>query len=280
MDNEEERMAIQLELARQLVLQLESGNREGADDVIRQLRLPYERELFDELGKLTRELHEALNSFRGDSRLIELTRDEIPDAKERLNYVVSMTEQATHRTLNALDESMPIAESLHGRSLQLAEQWGRFRSRELSVDEFRDLAREMDEFLAISGRETEHLKSLMSEILMAQDYQDLTGQIIRRVIRLVQEVEENLVGLIRLSSARMEPARPAVVDEAASGPTRRTRSRMSSAARTTWTRCSPAWASSLSRPQGDQAWQSIRMTRSSRISWSRQVSCWRDSTSS
>jgi chemotaxis protein CheZ len=68
------------------------------------LRLPYERELFDELGKLTRELHEALNSFRGDSRLIELTRDEIPDAKERLNYVVSMTEQATHRTLNALDE--------------------------------------------------------------------------------------------------------------------------------------------------------------------------------
>jgi len=207
MDNDEALLSLQLDLARRLVEQLEAGDRAEADELIRQLRLPYERELFEELGKLTRDLHEALNSFRGDSRLIELTeltRDEIPDAKERLNYVVSMTEQATHRTLNALDESMPIAESLHGRSATLHEQWSRFRNRELSVDEFRDLARELDDFLTQSGQETERLKSLMSEILMAQDYQDLTGQIIRRVIRLVQEVEENLVGLIRLSSARMD----------------------------------------------------------------------------
>jgi chemotaxis protein CheZ len=204
MDNDEERLSFQLDLARCLVGQLEAGDRAGADESIRQLRLPYERELFEELGKLTRDLHEALNSFRGDSRLIELTRDEIPDAQERLNYVVSMTEQATHRTLNALDESMPIAESLHERSASLREQWSRFRNRELSVDEFRELARELDDFLAVSGQETDRLRSLMSEILMAQDYQDLTGQIIRRVIRLVQEVEENLVGLIRLSSARME----------------------------------------------------------------------------
>jgi chemotaxis protein CheZ len=204
MDNDEERLGLQLDLARRLVEQLEAGDRMGADEIIRQLRLPYERELFEELGKLTRDLHEALNSFRGDSRLLELTRDEIPDAKERLNYVVSMTEQATHRTLNALDESMPIAESLHGRSATLREQWSRFRHRELSVDEFRELARELDDFLTTGQQETERLKSLMSEILMAQDYQDLTGQIIRRVIRLVQEVEENLVGLIRLSSARMD----------------------------------------------------------------------------
>ncbi|QGU33482.1 protein phosphatase CheZ [Thermochromatium tepidum] len=204
MDTDEERLNLHLDLARQLVECLEKGQRSEADDIIRQLRLPYERELFEELGKLTRELHEALKSFRGDARLIELSRDEIPDAKERLNYVVSMTEQATHRTLNALDESMPIAESLHGRSGVLREQWNRFRHRELSVDEFRELARELDDFLIQTGQETERLKSLMSEILMAQDYQDLTGQIIRRVIRLVQEVEENLVGLIRLSSARMD----------------------------------------------------------------------------
>ncbi|MTW20316.1 protein phosphatase CheZ [Allochromatium palmeri] len=208
MDNDEERLSLQLDLARRLVERLEAEDRDGADEIIRQLRLPYERELFEELGKLTRDLHEALNSFRGDSRLLELTRDEIPDAKERLNYVVSMTEQATHRTLNALDESMPIAESLHERSASLREQWGRFRNRELSIDEFRELARELDEFLTLSGQETDRLKSLMSEILMAQDYQDLTGQIIRRVIRLVQEVEENLVGLIRLSSARMELPKP------------------------------------------------------------------------
>lgn len=205
MDNDEENLVFQLQLARQLVEHLEAGNSSDVSNVIRQLRIPYERELFDELGKLTRDLHEALNSFRGDSRLTELTRDEIPDAKERLNYVVTMTEQATHRTLNALDEAMPIAESLQTRSQGLAGNWQRFRRRELSVEEFREFARAVDVFFSASNEETERLRTLMSEVMMAQDFQDLTGQIIRRVIRLVHEVEENLVGLIRLSSARMDP---------------------------------------------------------------------------
>jgi len=209
MDNDAQRLKFQLEMARQLVEHLEAGKEEDAILVIRQLGVPYDRELFDELGKLTRDLHEALNSFRGDSRLIELTRDDIPDAKERLNYVVSMTEQATHRTLNAIDEGLPIAESLNKRSTELTESWIRFRHRELSVVEFREFARELDAFFLASGEETERLRSLMSEIMMAQDFQDLTGQIIRRVIRLVHELEENLVGLIRLSSSRMEPVKTA-----------------------------------------------------------------------
>lgn len=216
MDIDEQCMTDQLDLARQLVRHLEAGELTEATHAIRQLRIPHERELFEELGKLTRDLHEALNSFRGDSRLVELTRDEIPDAKERLNYVVTMTEQATHKTLNAIDEAMPLAESLHDRSAQLTERWVRFRNRDLSADEFRELARELDAYFAHSGEETERLRSLMSDVMMAQGFQDLTGQIIRRVIRLVHELEENLVGLIRLSSARMEPGKQgkdaAVVD--------------------------------------------------------------------
>lgn len=209
MDNDEGSPNFQLQLARQLVEALEAGNDNDAGNVIRQLRIPYERELFEELGKLTRDLHETLNSFRGDSRLTELTRDEIPDAKERLNYVVTMTEQATHRTLNALDEAMPIAELLQTRSQQLTGNWQRFRHRELTVSEFRNMALALDDFFVASFEETERLRTLMSEVMMAQDFQDLTGQIIRRVIRLVQEVEESLVGLIRLSSARMDPNKAA-----------------------------------------------------------------------
>lgn len=208
LDQDAERRVLQLELACQLVERLEASDGEGADALIRQLRLPYEQQLFEELGKLTRDLHEALNSFRGDARLVELTRDHIPDAKERLNYVVSMTEQASHRTLNALDEAMPIADTLHSSALDLRGRWARFRNRELTIEEFRDLARGLEGFLESSIQETGRLKSLMSEILMAQDYQDLTGQIIRRVIRLVQEVEENLVELVRLSSGRLDLQRP------------------------------------------------------------------------
>lgn len=209
LDQDEERRAQQLALARQLVERLESGAFEEADALIRQLRLPYEQQLFEELGKLTRELHEALNSFRGDARLVELTRDHIPDAKERLNYVVSMTEQASHRTLNALDEAMPIADAIHQGATRLREQWTRFRNRELTVEQFRALAHELESFLDSNIQGTQRLKSLMSEILMAQDYQDLTGQIIGRVIRLVQELESNLVDLVRLSSGRMDLPRAA-----------------------------------------------------------------------
>lgn len=208
MDTDAANKALQLDLARQLVESLETANEHKAAEVIRQLRIPYEREIFEELGKLTRELHESLNGFRGDSRLVELTRDEIPDAKERLNYVVTMTEQAAHRTLNAIDEAIPIAESLNARARELTDTWGRFRQRDLSVDEFRSFARALDEFFEASGQNTLRLQSLMSEVLMAQDFQDLTGQIIRRVIRLVHELEANLVGLIRVSSGRLEPASP------------------------------------------------------------------------
>ncbi len=194
----------QLDLARELVASLEAGDDIGARGLVQQLSLPYERELFEEVGKLTRDLHEALQSFRGDSRLVELTQAEIPDAKERLNYVVTMTEKAAHDTLNAIESSLPIAEEFSKQAGALTTQWTRFRNRQLSVEEFRDFARELDTFFARAGEDTEELRRLLSEVLMAQSYQDITGQVIRRVIQLVTDLEENLVSLIRLSSGRME----------------------------------------------------------------------------
>ncbi|WP_038054605.1 protein phosphatase CheZ [Thioalkalivibrio sp. ALJ1] len=194
----------QLDLARKLVERLEAGDDTGARALVQDLARPYDRELFDELGKLTRDLHEALQSFRGDSRLVELTRAEIPDAKERLNYVVTMTEQAAHDTMNAIESSLPIAESFSQQAAELTEKWTRFRNRQLSVDQFRDFARDLDGFFAQAGTDTEELRRLLSEVLMAQSYQDITGQVIRRVIQLVTDLEENLVSLIRLSSGRME----------------------------------------------------------------------------
>ncbi|PYG04064.1 MULTISPECIES: protein phosphatase CheZ [unclassified Thioalkalivibrio] len=203
-----------LALARELVGALEGGDEEASRRLIQELARPYERELFDELGKLTRELHEALESFRGDSRLVELAQDEIPDARERLSYVVTQTEQATHETLNAVESSLPIAEAFAGRAAELTEKWTRFRNRELSVEEFREFARELDAFFEQTGKDTEELRRLLSQVLMAQSYQDLTGQVIRRVIRLVTDLEESLVSLIRLSSGRLEKDARAAAEQA------------------------------------------------------------------
>lgn len=189
-----------LDEARALVAALEAGDHEAAREHIQRLASTREQRLFEELGKLTRELHETLESFRGDSRLSELARDEIPDAKERLNYVVTLTAQAADRTLTAVETGQPLVDAALARLDALEPLWVRFRAREASADEFRQLARALDEWFPELRTSLTQLREGLSEILMAQDFQDLTGQVIRRVIQLVQDLEVSLVGMIRLSA--------------------------------------------------------------------------------
>ena len=192
-----------VERARDLVRSLEAGDEGEAARILREIGHDAEHSLFQEVGKLTRELHEALNSFRFDSRIVAIAESDIPDAKERLNYVVAMTEQAANRTLTAVEEALPASESLNANAKALAVSWRRFRSRDMSIDEFRDFSREIESFLDRAGIESELIHRHLTEILMAQDFQDLTGQIIRRVIRLVEEVEASLIGMIRISGQKL-----------------------------------------------------------------------------
>ncbi len=188
-----------LENARALVAELESGNGSQAEKIIEQLGRMREQSLFQELGKMTRQLHEALNSFALDDRIESLAMSDIPDAKARLNHVIEMTESSANRTLTAVEHALPVSEDLKARADTLQEKWLRFRNKEMNVDEFRAMSKQIDEFLAITTQSTESIHSGLSDIMMAQDFQDLTGQILRRVITLVQEVEDNLVELVRLS---------------------------------------------------------------------------------
>ena len=196
--------AASLECAKKLVELIEQGNESAALDALEELSAIRESSLFQELGKLTRDLHNTINGFQLDSRISAMTERDIPDAKERLNYVISMTEQAADSTLNAVEASLPVSEELQARVAQLQERWGRFRKRDMDANEFRTLSHEIDEFFTWLNLKTPELQSNLSDILMAQGFQDLTGQIIRRVITLVQEVEESLVGLIRITGQKMQ----------------------------------------------------------------------------
>lgn len=187
-----------LEAAKQLVQALEEGNKDSAEEALGEITSLHESELFNELGKLTREFHEALNTFRYDVRFAEITEEEIPDAKERLTYVISRTEDAAHRTLNAVEASLPICEQLSKKAGNLLEKWKRFRQKEMDVEEFRQLVKEIDAYLDITSAKSDEIKTHLTDVLMAQDFQDITGQIIRKVINLVSEVEMNLVNLVRL----------------------------------------------------------------------------------
>lgn len=187
-----------LEDAKKLVEFLEKGDNQAATELLEECQLTDSVELFAEVGKLTRQLHDSLNSFQLDPRISNLATEDIPDAQTRLMYVIDTTEQAANTTMDAVENSMPIAEKLHEGIAKILPEWKKLMTRQLQLGEFKTLCYELDTLLEESSVETEQLNKLLTEVLMAQGYQDLTGQVIRRVIELVKEVEDNLVSMLTM----------------------------------------------------------------------------------
>lgn len=194
-----------LEYAKKLVSAIEQGDESAAHNMLEELSALRESTLFQELGKLTRDLHNTLNDFQLDSKISEMTEKDIPDAKERLNHVINMTQDAAEQTLSAVEASLPISDELSEQANKLQESWERFRKRDMDVTEFRELSKEIEAFFDWLNSNTPALQTNLSNILLAQGFQDLTGQIIGKVIKLVQEVEESLVDLIRITGQKMQP---------------------------------------------------------------------------
>jgi chemotaxis protein CheZ len=190
------------ESARQLVDSLEKGNFGEAVQLIHELNKARDRGLYQEVGKLTRELHNAIVNFQIDPRVPHATEvSQITDATERLNYVVTMTENAANKTMDLVEQSAPLINELNDEAHSLSADWGRFMRREMSADGFRELAKRVEAFLARSERDSAKLSGHMNDILLAQDFQDLTGQVIKRVTQLVTEVESNLLKLVIMASS-------------------------------------------------------------------------------
>ncbi|WP_345848647.1 protein phosphatase CheZ [Shewanella algae] len=187
---------VTLEQAQELVALLSQGEQEKADELLRELAAPLQRDLFDEVGKLTRQLHSALVDFQVDSRLIELANTDIPDAKERLTYVIDMTEQAANKTMDAVEECLPLSDALSTNLQNVKPAWDKLMRRDLALREFKSLCHDVQHFMQQSEADACRLRELLNQILMAQDFQDLTGQMIRRVIELVREVENSLVSML------------------------------------------------------------------------------------
>ncbi len=198
-----------LEKARAIVNNLENGNEEDAYRVLNEITHLSEEGLFQEIGKLTRQLHDTINAFRVDSRLVELTsmtETEMPDARERLNYVIDMTAQAADQTLNAVELSLPVCDRLIQQSEVLHQSWNMFIQRKMSAEQFRELSKELNNYFLETDNDMKTLRSSFDEVLMAQGFQDITGQIIKRVIHLVEDVETKLVQLIKVSGNYAVPS--------------------------------------------------------------------------
>ncbi len=188
-----------------LLASMERGDAKGANEVLDELSRIRESDIYKEMGKLTRDLHDAISAFGMDEQLSELAENEIPDARQRLHHVIDMTDKAAHRTLSEVEQSLPVCEGLESRSISLRDDWQRFKSRDMNLDEFKLLAKQLDEFFDDNTSDATSLRQSLNNVLMAQDFQDLTSQIIKKVIKLVEEVESNLVEIIKLTGAHDLP---------------------------------------------------------------------------
>lgn len=188
--------------AHQLVGHLESGNFGEALLVIHAINQARDRGLYHEVGQLTRALHNAIIDFQIDTSHAlgeENDSSKISDASDRLDYVVKLTDKAANRTMDLVESSAPKVSELGQQATALKADWQRLQRREMAADEFRDLYRRVGEFLEQSERTSADLSTNLNEILLAQDFQDLTGQVIKRVTTLVHDVEESLVNLVRMA---------------------------------------------------------------------------------
>lgn len=181
---------------------VESGDYAGAMSMINELSEVRDQSLYREVGRLTRSLHEAIRNFQIDPRSQEQKEvlSLMTDASDRLAYVVQMTGQAANRTMDLVEESMPMAHALRDEAEVLRQEWQRLGRREMQPAEFRALYGRIDAFFASASTNADTIYTSLSEILLAQDFQDLTGQVIQRVTDLVKEVEEQMLSLVVMAS--------------------------------------------------------------------------------
>jgi chemotaxis protein CheZ len=152
-------------------------------------------EMLARVGQITRTLHDSLRAL-GFDRALEKATMEIPDVRDRLNYVARMTEQAAQRVLNATDAAIPLQERIDAGADEILNGWQATLKAPFSEANYRDMATLTMQCLADMRNDTGATKQQLLDIMMAQDFQDLTGQVIRRVTELAHDLEQQLVQLL------------------------------------------------------------------------------------
>lgn len=160
--------------ADKLVHVLQQGDIPAALDQIQELYEFRHQMFYQEVGTLTRGLHEALKAFGKDvqhSIHAEGKGLDLADASESLDYVVGLTEKNAHQTLDRVDRALSILNDLE--------------EKELSECTLKNVA---------------SLRSELTEIMVSQEYQDVAGQLIRKVMMLLSNVEMHLVQLMDMAA--------------------------------------------------------------------------------
>ena len=155
-----------------------------------------DKNMYERLGGIVRLLHDSLRELGYDRALTEAS-SQIVDAQDRLEYVATLTEQAANKVLNTLDDGMPAQDKLSKQAQDMETRWDDLFSGKLSLEQFKALAGDSRQFAKAVSEATEAEKARLLEIMMAQDFQDITGQLIKKVVAITKTVENELAQLLR-----------------------------------------------------------------------------------
>lgn len=152
-------------------------------------------DMLSRVGHMTRALHESLRGLGFDT-LMERASYDIPDARDRLDYVARMTEQAAQRVLNATEAAAPLQERIQSEASALSGGWQRLLQAPFSQQEYRAMAARTLSCLDATNQAAAETRQHLMNIMMAQDFQDLTGQVIKKVTELAHGLEQQLLQLL------------------------------------------------------------------------------------
>jgi chemotaxis protein CheZ len=159
----------------------------------------HEKGMYERLGGIVRLLHDSLRELGYDKALTEAS-SQIMDAQDRLEYVATLTEQAANKVLNTLDDGMPAQDLLSKQAKDMENRWDDLFAGKLSIEQFKALAGDSRQFAQLVSEATEAEKARLLEIMMAQDFQDITGQLIKKVVVITKTVENELTQLLKDSA--------------------------------------------------------------------------------
>lgn len=190
------------EQAANLQASLAEGDWATASKLIGQINDICNQPLHDEVAKLTRELHSAILDLQIEGNHQHAQEmSQINDANERLHYVMKMTEKAANDTMDLVEASAPLVNYISYEAQSLTADWQRFTRREMPLTEFRDLAKRIEAFLLRSLHDSDQMSGHLNDILLAQSFQDLTGQVIKRVTELIGYVDQSLTRMGSMAKA-------------------------------------------------------------------------------
>ncbi len=172
------------------------------EEVPAEKKLEQPKDMFQRVGELTRTLHDALREL-GYDRSIEQAVSGLPDARDRLGYIAKLTGQAADRALAAVEKGQACLKAGDAERAALAAKWDKLFDGKSSVEEFKALAAETR---ACLKKDSVEAHAQFSEVMMAQDFHDLTGQVINRMVTMAQCLEQQLLQLLLESRPEGAPA--------------------------------------------------------------------------